>query len=87
MFIGGVADAQSATGVFTPFVIDILDPYSTTKNTTVRAISGVVGNENRIRIGSGLWVNTASLTSVTMFSTSGINLVSGSRFSLYGIKG
>jgi hypothetical protein len=79
--------ANDVANSFNAIVIDILDCYSTTKNTTVRAFSGVVGNENRVRIGSGLWMNTASLTSVTMFSTSGINFVSGSRFSLYGIKG
>jgi hypothetical protein len=34
---------------------------------------------------SGLWRSTASVTSITAFVTNG--LVSGSRLSLYGIKG
>jgi hypothetical protein len=79
--------ANDVASGFTSIVIDILEPYSTTKNKTVRAFSGVVGNENRIRIGSGLWMNTQALTSATMFSTSGESFVAGSRFSIYGIKG
>jgi hypothetical protein len=79
--------ANDVANSFTGVVIDILDCYSTSKNTTVRAFSGVTGNETRIRLGSGLWINTASLNLITMFSTNGVNFVAGSRFSLYGIKG
>jgi hypothetical protein len=66
-------------------VIDILDYSSTTKNTTTRSLTGSTGSESRIALISGLWNNTAAVTRLN-FETSG-NLMAGSRFSLYGIKG
>jgi hypothetical protein len=79
--------ATSSMGVS---IIDVHDYSSTTKNKTVRYISGVNKNlgttDDRISLGSGLWINTAAITSVTLiptqtaFSTSTV-------FSLYGIKG
>ena len=86
MFIGGVADAQSATGVFTPFVIEILDPYSTTKNTTIRTLTGWRGIYSRIELFSGAFFKTDSITSINIRSDIA-NFATGSRFSLYGIKG
>jgi hypothetical protein len=82
----GTTASTTTANAFSAGIIDILDPYSTSKNKTVRAMSGTLGNENRIRLGSGLWMSTASITSATMFSTSGGNFVAGSRFSIYGIK-
>jgi hypothetical protein len=71
-------------------VIDLLDAYSTTKNKTFRALGGFAGttggNNSFIALNSGAWFNTSSVTSLTL-SLSGGNLVAGSRFSLYGIKG
>jgi hypothetical protein len=67
---------------FSGAVIDILDPFSTTKNTTVRSIVG----PPFISIFSGAWYNTASVTSITL--NGGPNSMAvGSRLSLYGIKG
>lgn len=66
-------------------VADILDPYSTTKNKTLRVSYGYT--DPAIHRGGGimssLWENTASLTSITCTSQS--NYVAGSRFSLYGV--
>jgi len=64
-------------------VIDILDAYSTTKNKTLRAFSR---NNTDVVLSSGLYVNTAALTSIEL-RTQGYELQSGSRISLYGIKG
>jgi hypothetical protein len=64
-------------------VIDILDPYSTTKNTTIRTFSG---GPNTVVLTSGLWNNTASVTSITLNHDGG-NWATGSRFSIYGIRG
>ena len=74
-------DTANSYGVF---VMDILDPYSTTKNKTIRSLSGVGGS--RIDLYSGNWRNTNSLTAVTLDPEAGL-FVAGSRFSLYGIKG
>jgi hypothetical protein len=77
--IGANLTANSFGGV----VADILDPYSTSKNTTTRSLSAAQGNS--IRLISSAWYNTASITSLEIISDSG-NFVSGSRFSLYGIR-
>ena len=80
-------NSQSAN-IFGSGVIDLLDTYSTSKNTTLRGLSGTSGTEPIIILNSGVWLNTASLTSITLFAGfSGLNLVAGSRFSLYGIRG
>lgn len=82
---------ELTTGGNTTFgagVIDILDYASTSKNTTTRAISGnsVAVLQRVIALNSGLLNNTAAINKITFLSSLG-NLGSGSRFSLYGIKG
>ena len=78
------AGSNFTANAFGAYVIDILDAYSTTKNKTVRQLSALSNIE--IQLASGFWNNTSSLTSISLGTTSG-DLVSGSRFSLYGIKG
>jgi hypothetical protein len=65
-------------------VLDFLDPYSSTKNTTIRSFSGIPVNFNLVMLSSGLYNNTASVSSITLFSLA--SFVTGSRFSLYGIR-
>lgn len=73
---------SSDTGsIFSPFVVDILDPYQS-KNKTVRSFA----RANGVGLYSGMWINTASLTSLTIFAETGQNLVTNSRFSLYGLR-
>jgi hypothetical protein len=68
-------------------LLDLLDPFSSTKNKTVRILGGYVDPvESRIWLRSGLWNSTATVTSIVINSTA-TNFTSGSRFSLYGIKG
>lgn len=80
--------AQSAANAFYGGIVDILDYGSTTKNTTVRMLGGKhdASSYNDVRLNSGAWFNTSAVSSITLFAGSS-NLVSGSRFSLYGIKG
>jgi hypothetical protein len=78
-----------ATGTANAFgagVVDILDPYSTTKNKTVRSLQGAAG-VNAVGLTSGLWIDTAAVTSITLLKQGGGDLATGSRFSLYGIRG
>lgn len=80
--------ANNATAsAFGAGVVDILDAYSTTKNKTVRALGGIASNFNEIALNSGLWLNTASLTSMTFIDTTGNNIAVNTRISIYGIKG
>jgi hypothetical protein len=70
-------------------VIDILDYTNTSKNTTIRGLGGrEQGNGSTsdfIVLLSGLWINTSAVTSVSL--TSEGTFQTGSRFSLYGIRG
>jgi hypothetical protein len=85
---GWVSRNGNSTGIFSPVVIDITDAFSSTKNTTTRAFNGnaSAGPSQEIVLFSGLWNNTASITSILLRPDNGIFLT-GSRFSLYGIKG
>lgn len=80
-----VAAASSISGVFSIFVIDILDYRSTIKNKTLRALSGYDNNgSGDVRISSSLWFKTPeAITTITLFN--GGNFVAGSRADLYGI--
>jgi hypothetical protein len=72
---------------YAPNIFDITDAFSTSKYKTVKSFFGYVDSvESSIAIRSGLWENTNAITSITITSTA-VNFISGSRFSLYGIKG
>lgn len=75
----------TATGVFSTSIVDIFDFASTTKNKTVRSLSGRLDTATEINLYSGAWFSTAAITSITLPATAG-NIVTGSRFSLYGLK-
>jgi hypothetical protein len=86
-------NATSATSptnmanIFGAIIIDLVDYASTTKNKTVRYIAGLEANYPNlaINLGSGLWLNTAAVTSVTLLAAN--NFTSTTTFALYGIKG
>ena len=77
--------SSAPANAFGGCVYDILDPFETTKYTTTRFFGGQAQSHNRIVLVSGAWANTDALTSITITDIHG-NLVSGSRFSLYGLK-
>lgn len=77
----------NASGVFTGFVIDILDYNNTNKNKTVRIVQGRDANGSGvIYLMSGLWRNTAAITTIT-FTPRVANIAQHTQFALYGIKG
>ena len=80
--------SSNASGIFGAGVIDILDPFETTKNKTIRTLGGrlTADSEKRTTLSSGLWINTSAVTSITLAPKVGSNWISGSRISLYGIK-
>lgn len=84
IFIASFAAGNATASSFGAAVADILDPFDTTKNTVVRGFGGTVTTP-QVSLRSGVWVNTAAVTSITLLDTTS-NLVAGSRFSLYGIK-
>jgi hypothetical protein len=82
-------DDSSAANIFVPSIWDILDYSNTSKNTTVRILSGSTGPTGGdvpiIALSSGAWNNTAAITSISVGSAESNK--TGSRFSLYGIRG
>lgn len=77
---GSLADTYSVS------IIDIHDYASTTKNKTLRAFSGYdLNGSGNATLFSGLRLNTAAVTSVTLSPGSG-SFKAGTTFALYGIK-
>jgi hypothetical protein len=81
----GIVGAAGATNAYAGAVVDILDPFETTKNTTTRTLTGAVDSSSFIIMHSGVFLSTSAVSSMTLAADAG-NFVSGSRFSLYGIK-
>jgi hypothetical protein len=79
--------ASSTANVFGAFVVDILDPFETTKNTTVRSLGGMNAAWASIELRSGAWLSTSAAASILLKPLVGGNFVANSRFSIYGIKG
>lgn len=85
MFFGTLINA-TATSVFATNVIDILDYANTNKYKTTRSLSGADNNGSGfVQFMSGLWMNTAAVTSITILPNSD-NFAQYSSFALYGIK-
>ncbi len=76
----------NATSTFGANVMDILDYKNTSKYTTTRSLSGADANGSGfVQFFSGLWMNTAAVTTITITGDS--NFDQYSSFALYGIKG
>lgn len=83
---GRITGSSSGSGIFGVSVVDILDPFETTKNTTVKSLSGATdGTSNTVWLFSGVWIDTSAVNSIDLVSGE-VDFVSGSRFSLYGLK-
>lgn len=80
-----VSGATATTESFGVGVIDILDAFQSTKNTTTRSFNGEISTSRRLRLTSGLWLNTAAITTINIRALGG-NIVTNSRIALYGVK-
>jgi hypothetical protein len=84
------AAATATASIFGTAITDVLDYTNTNKYTTVRSLGAVdlAAAETLYNgLNSGVWMNTAAITSITLTPFSGSNLVEYSSFALYGIKG
>lgn len=86
-------DARDVTGntaaanIFGSLIMDIHDYSSTTINKTARGITGNDRNgSGTIALWSGVWLNTSAISTILIYPESN-NWLTGSVFSLYGIKG
>jgi hypothetical protein len=81
----GSTGLVSAFGVF---VLDILDYTNTNKHKTVRSLVGKdLNGSGEVALYSGVWLNSASVTTLTILPSDGSNFAQYSQFALYGIKG
>ena len=87
LFVAAEIGNTNVSGSFAAGTIDILDAFETTKNKVTRSMSGYVGGNSTIALRSGLWVNTAALTQIELLNWDGASHATGSRFSIYGLKG
>lgn len=88
MIIASYPGSAATANIFTTTLIDIVDYASTTKNKTLRALSGCDSNAtgvSQIRLMSGGWFNTSAITSIQILIP--VSAVAGTTFALYGIKG
>lgn len=79
---------SASSNMFGATITDILDYTNTNKNTTVRSLGGSDQNgSGNIALQSGLWLNTAAVTTITITPEAGTSFNQYSSFALYGIKG
>jgi hypothetical protein len=77
---------NNTASAFGATVIDILDYANTNKYKTSRVLNGWDANGSGfIYLNSGLWKNTAAISSITLKANTN-NFVTYSSFALYGIK-
>jgi hypothetical protein len=87
MEVNRIPGSLITASIFGGIVIDILDYKNTNKYTTIRALGGFDGNgSGEIFVNSGLWQNTAAVTSITFTNSGGRTIQQYSSFALYGIK-
>jgi hypothetical protein len=81
------AVSQNAANIFADIITDIIDPFETTKSKTIRSLSGMYASGwQSIELWSGFWNSTNAITTIALSPVVGTNFVSGSRFSLYGMR-
>jgi hypothetical protein len=85
----GMVSASAATSnIFGAGIYDIFNYGNTSINKTVKCLSGYdQSGSAQVRLSSGIWFNTAAITSITIVSANNANMVQNSSFALYGIKG
>lgn len=82
------AASSASANVFAMGIYDIFEYSNTSINKTVKALSGYDQSASaQVRLSSGIWFNTAAISSITMVSSTNSNFVQNSTFALYGMKG
>lgn len=88
--IGVMPTSVQAANVFGVGIIDILDYSNTSKNKTVKILSGVDDNSNstssRVALSSSVWRSTAAINSINFYIVGAYNFLQYSQVALYGVK-
>lgn len=86
-YIYAGVSGYGGTAYVAPFIMDILDYGSTTKNKTCRMLTGSDFNgtyTGYIQVNSGVWLSTSAITRIDLKMTG--NFSTTATFALYGIK-
>jgi hypothetical protein len=89
MYLGTSPTSLAPGSDFGAAIADIVDFQNTSKNKTMRSLAGEysgTGVNAIVMLLSSAWYSTSAITSLTILPSSS-NIVAGSRFSLYGIRG
>jgi hypothetical protein len=85
---GQSINPSSYQSQFVAAIVDFVDYASTSKNKTIKTLSGfAMGGGQNITVGSMLWTDTSAINRLFMYCSNAPQFTVGSRFSLYGIKG
>jgi hypothetical protein len=88
LMAGATYGGNNAATHFAPNIIDIFDYANTNKTTVSRALNATNQNgSGYVTFVSGMWLNTAAVTSISLQPYDGASFVQYSHFALYGIKG
>lgn len=88
IIVSRIATTGGSASIFGGIVLDILDYDNTSKYKTTRSLGGADQNgSGLIYFNSGLWMNTAAITSISIKPSSSNVFQQYSSFALYGIKG
>lgn len=87
-YFGLMPAATDSANLFGAFIVDILDFSQTTKSKVTRNFTGTNGSSSPTNVGirSAIWNSTAAITSIKFYAESG-SLATGTRISIYGIRG
>lgn len=80
--------ANASASIFGAGILDLLDYQNANKYKTIRNLGGTDTNGGgTIDLGSGVWLSTSAVTSITIAPGGGTLFNEYSSFALYGIKG
>ncbi len=83
-FIGFTSGAGAASDVFGPSISNFQNYSNTTTNKTILSRGNAAGQGTHAIV--SLWRNTAAITQIVIYPAGVNNFVTGSTFTLYGIK-
>lgn len=91
IYLTDASQQNNATaGMFAAAIVDIIDYANTSKYKTTKYIAGGDANtattNESMSVGSGVWMSTSAINSITLSVTGAVTYIAGSTFALYGVK-
>jgi hypothetical protein len=89
-YTGGIARNGTMSNLFAASIVTFFDYSSTDKYKNFMSFSGATFNgegTGNVGAGSGIYVSTNAITSISFTSSQNANFLQNSQFALYGMKG